>query len=281
MNRKVLKLSEKSDIVKSLENGVTVTMLSKKYGVAKSTICAIKKKKVEILKVASQISGCQKRKTLKRGELPKMEKNLYKWFCQQRLKNLPVTSELLKAKAKSLNEALNETETFSASDGWLQNFKHRFGIRFLKVSGEKLSTNPQLVEPFKQELKSVIEKLNLVNDQIYNADETGLFWRLLPEKTLVKHNEKTAPGRKAEKARLTFLACTNATGEHKIRPLVIGKAKNPRCFKNFVLPVDYDYSTKAWMTSTIFTNWFHSKFVPQVGESKMVCQYFSKTFLNS
>ncbi|XP_066261193.1 jerky protein homolog-like [Euwallacea similis] len=196
--------------------------------------------------------------------MPRMEKRLYEWFCKQRCKNLPVTSELLKTKAKLLYGELKEKEKFFASDGWLQNFKRRYGIRFLKISGEKLSTNPEMIEPFKQDLRSIIEKGNLVNEQIYNADETGLFWRLLPDKTLVKSDEKSAPGRKAEKARLTFLACTNATGAHKIRPLVIGKAKNPRCFKNFTLPVDYDYSAKAWMTSTIFENWFHRTFVPEV-----------------
>lgn len=264
MKRKVLTLSDKSDIIRSLESGVCVTTLSKKYGVAKSTICAIKKNKVNILKITSQAAGKLKRKTLKQGEMPRMEKKLYKWFCKQRFKNLPVTSELLKAKAKSLHEEMKEKEKFSASDGWLQNFKRRFGIRFLKISGEKLSTNPELVEPFKQNLRSIIERLNLVNEQIYNADESGLFWRLLPGKTLVRSDEKTAPGRKAEKARLTFLACTNATGEHKIRPLVIGKAKNPRCFKNFTLPVDYDFSRNAWMTATIFENWFHRTFVPEV-----------------
>ena len=136
----------------------------------------------------------------------------------------------------------------------------------MKISGEKLSTNPELVTPFQESLESSKNDLHLTNDQIYNADETGLFWKLLPQKTLVTSDEKTVPGRKAEKARLTFLACTNATGEHKVRPLVLGKAKNPTCFKNFTLPVDYDYSKNAWMTSAIFENWFHKSFVPQVSQ---------------
>lgn len=268
MKRKVLTLSEKSDIIKSLENGVSVTYLARKYDIAKSTVCGIKKNKANILSLTVRCAGKIKRKTLKSGENPRMEEKLYKWFCKQRSKNLPVTSELLKVKAKSLNAVLNETQRFSASDGWLQKFKRRFGIRFLKISGEKLSSNPELVAPFQQNLRSIINNLGLTNDQIYNADETGLFWKLLPEKTLVLNHEKTAPGRKAEKARLTFLACTNATGDHKVRPLVLGKAKNPRCFKNFALPVDYDYSKNAWMTSAIFENWFHKSFVPQVSQQK-------------
>lgn len=47
--------------------------------------------------------------------------------------------------------------------------------------------------------------------------------------------------------------------------MVIGKARNPRAFKNCSsLPVEY-YSTKnAWMTSGLFVKWFQESFVLQV-----------------
>ncbi|XP_039954172.1 jerky protein homolog-like [Bactrocera tryoni] len=69
---------------------------------------------------------------------------------------------------------------------------------------------------------------------------------------------------KTKKQRVTFLACTNATGVHKVKFLVIGKAKNPRSFKNFDSPVDYNCSKPSWMTAAIFKHWFHHSFVPQV-----------------
>ena len=31
---------------------------------------------------------------------------------------------------------------------------------------------------------------------------------------------------------MSILFCANATGSHKLRPLVIGKSLNPWCFKN-------------------------------------------------
>lgn len=37
---------------------------------------------------------------------------------------------------------------------------------------------------------------NLTKDAIFNADETGLFWKNLPDKTYVHSAEKTASGRK-------------------------------------------------------------------------------------
>lgn len=85
--------------------------------------------------------------------------------------------------------------------------------------------------------------MQLTNDQLYNADETGLFYKLLPDKTYVAACEKTAPGTKLKKERITALLCANADGSNKITPLVIGKAKKSRCFKGFNNPLDYDNSS--------------------------------------
>lgn len=98
----------------------------------------------------------------------------------------------------------------------------------------------------------------------YNADESGLFWKLLPEQTLVSANEKSAPGRKTSKERITFLACCNSDGSHRLKLLVIGKSKNPRAFKNAVLPVVYKSTVNAWMTAVVFKQWFDENFVSQV-----------------
>ncbi|XP_053954302.1 jerky protein homolog-like [Anastrepha ludens] len=113
-------------------------------------------------------------------------------------------------------------------------------------------------------LQEKIKEMEICSHQIYNADESGLYWKLLPEKTYVSLSEKQAPGRKSEKQRFTFMACTNATGNHKLKLLVIGKARNPRVFKNFNCPVEYKNSKSALMTSAIFKDWFHNSFVPQV-----------------
>jgi hypothetical protein len=45
------------------------------------------------------------------------------------------------------------------------------------------------------------------------------------------------------------------SGTDKLRLVVIGKYKNPRCFKGIIRkPVDYYHNQKAWMTSETFTN---------------------------
>ena len=58
------------------------------------------------------------------------------------------------------------------------------------------------------------------------------------------------------KDRLTAMTCSNMDSSDKLPLLVIGKAANPRCFKNVKsLPVQYHANKKAWMTSEIFIAW--------------------------
>jgi len=78
----------------------------------------------------------------------------------------------------------------------------------------------------------------------------------LPDKTLAPKGE-ACKGGKLAKERITVMLACSSTGE-KLKPLVIGKAKQPRCFKNiniYNLPVFWQSNKKAWMTAYIFTEW--------------------------
>lgn len=106
-------------------------------------------------------------------------------------------------------------------------------------------------------------------NQIFNCDETGLNFRLLPDSTLAAGFEKSAAGRKKSKDRVTLNLCSNASGTIKLPVHLIGKAKRPRCFKDVnmkLLPVKYTNQKNAWMTAEQFTEWFHHDFVPYVRE---------------
>ena len=53
-----------------------------------------------------------------------------------------------------------------------------------------------------------------------------------------------------------MFACS--ASDEKLKPLVIGKALKPRCFKNIKvhkLPVTWCHNKKAWMNSKIFSDW--------------------------
>lgn len=80
--------------------------------------------------------------------------------------------------------------------------------------------NPTTTEEWRKRLPSIIEKYD-PND-VYNADETGLFFKVLPTRSLVMAKE-TCKGDKRSKERFTVLLATNMTGTDKLQPLLIGK----------------------------------------------------------
>ena len=95
---------------------------------------------------------------------------------------------------------------------------------------------------FNEVLHLLFLRLNLSYDQVHNGDESGLFWKMLPSKTIAAQYEKSAPGYKSSKERLTIMTCSNETGIHKIKLTVIGKAKKPRSFEGTEIkyfPCDY------------------------------------------
>jgi hypothetical protein len=68
---------------------------------------------------------------------------------------------------------------------------------------------------------------------VFNTDETGLFYRALPEK-MFAYKEESCSGEKIVKELLTVLLCVSMSGE-KLKPLVIRKSLKPRRFKGIYL----------------------------------------------
>ena len=102
-------------------------------------------------------------------------------------------------------------------------------------------------------------------ENVYNADEYGLFYQCLPNKSYQLKTEECFGG-KHSKIRITGLVAVNAVGS-KLPMFVIGKAKKPRCFKNIkTLPCRYCAQKKSWMDSILFEEWvrdLNRKFVSQ------------------
>ncbi|XP_070550400.1 jerky protein homolog-like [Ptychodera flava] len=268
--RNMLDLDTKLSIIDRLERGESATKLSREFGVGKSTITDIKNSKAKLHDFASRMDTNVgvKRKIMKTAIDEALQKSVLTWFTQERRRGTLLAGQIITEKAKWFDEQLHgEQSQFKASTGWLKNFQQRHGIRQISVQGEKLSSNESKVEPFIRKLHEIIEKESYTPEQLYNADESGLYWKLLPRKTLAASSEKSAPGFKVSKDRVTVMGCANASGTHKLPPVIIGKSRNPRCFKHVNmdnLPVRYLHQANAWMSAELFSTWFRDDFVPSV-----------------
>lgn len=111
-----------------------------------------------------------------------------------------------------------------------------------------------VVDDWTRRIPDITEGYDLKD--VFNMDETGLYFRALPKQSMVMNGE-SCKGTKLAKERVTVLLACSAAGE-KLKPLVIGRAQNPRCLKNVEkssMPVIYRWNRKAWMTGTLCEEW--------------------------
>lgn len=188
------------------------------------------------------------------GKDEEVEDALWKWMKFAQSRKVPVNGPILCQKALDIAQRLRH-DTFTTSEGWLNRWKKRHNLIFTKLQGESTDADTDAATAWThKEMKNLLE--NYTPDNIYNADETALYFRALPDSTYVKKElRKHARGVKIAKDRLTVLVCCSMAGV-KQRLLVVGKSSNPRCFKNVrIFPCDYESSRKAWMTNAIWSAW--------------------------
>ncbi|XP_058800605.1 jerky protein homolog-like [Phymastichus coffea] len=272
-----LSIKDKLDIIAKLEKGQSTDDLAKFYNVDSSTIRNTRSSKSDILKRSLALEQSKQPLDSKRIRTEENIRDtaLYSWFEDERAAGTPISGSYLQEKALELHKAKGLEGDFKASNGWLNNFKKRYGIRELSMQEEKLSADSIGAEDFKSEMKNCIVEGGYSLDQMYNADETALYFRSLPRKTLAAGHERQAAGFKEPKERVTVMCCANATGSHKITPLVVGKFAKPRCFtkckeENILLPVKYTSSKSAWMSKKLFLDWFENVFIQEVKEKHPV-----------
>ncbi|XP_037521072.1 tigger transposable element-derived protein 4 [Rhipicephalus sanguineus] len=170
-----------------------------------------------------------------------------------RSQDIPLSGPVILAKAADFALQL-DYDDFAASDGWLHRFRERYDLVFRAVSGEMNAVNMETCEGWRSEvLQGYMEKYS--PQDIFNANETALFFKLLLAKTITYKGDKCTGGKKS-KERITVMLVANMTGTEKLLLFVIGKSRNPRCFKNiWSLPSDYAANKKAWMTGELFAQW--------------------------
>ena len=175
--------------------------------------------------------------------------------CEARSRNIPISGVMIQEKAVLLSMNYGYDD-ITGWNGWLDRWKARHNIRCSVLNGESADVPEEAVRNWGQRLPLLC--IGYEAKDIFNADETGMFFRAMPTKSMVTKGNSCNGGKNA-KDRITVLLAASTTGE-KLKPLVIGKSKKPWCFYGFEvvsLGIDYDFSKKAWMTTSIFTTWLN------------------------
>lgn len=283
--KKTLSLEIKLDILRRFDNGEKAVDIAKALNLPATTVRTIQARDRDKIKEAAKSVTSLDAKTMTRTRssfMIKMESLLSIWIQNQIAQKIPLSKMVIQAKAKSLFEdiksesmcndsvsgsATDKEEHFEASNGWFERYKIRANLHSITLKGEAASADTVAADRFPMELKAIIQEGGYDSKQVFNVDETGLFWKRLPKRTFISRTEKSAPGFKGSKDRLTLLLGGNANGDFKFKPFLVYQSENPRalkgCSKNR-LPVHWRANKKSWMTALLFKDWVSTCAIPEI-----------------
>ena len=243
--------------------------LAREYEVSEKTIRKIILAKDEIAERTTGRSEEVRLNTFRRSvaRFPELEDRLYEWIQALRIAKMEVSPMIIISKALKVAADMGiSAEDFSASWGWLRKFRLRKGLQSMLLHGEGAEVD--------RDDPALLASLDLVYDlisqydpeNVYNEDETGLFFRLLPRYTILMPYEdvSTTRGKKKSKDRVTLCVCANSTGSHKIPCTMVGKAARPACISGKTWPLPYYNQKRAWIDGPVFTKWLDEVFIPLV-----------------
>ena len=134
---------------------------------------------------------------MRKSKWPELDGHLHDWLVAARASGIDVTDEVLAIEARKLALGLGIAESeFNASVGFISRFKvrHQCTSKVKAGDGRDAAENPAIGEWQRDALPTLIEGVQPRN--IYNADETALFYRLLPHRTLIFEESAARVGKR-------------------------------------------------------------------------------------
>ena len=122
----------------------------------------------------------------------------------------------------------------------------------MNIAGEEGDVNPETIDSWNERVKELTKGYS--PRDVWNEDETGCFWKAMPEKSLSQKGKRCRGGKNTMQ-RITAGFFVNAEGK-KEGLIVIGSSRLPRCFTRLQNPsypcgAKYFSNEKAWMRTEI------------------------------
>ncbi|GBL88632.1 Tigger transposable element-derived protein 4 [Araneus ventricosus] len=178
--RKNLSFAEKNELIEKFQNSnLSKAAFAKANSIPRTTFNNILAAKL----CSSNAQICdQERKRQRLSPYENVDKALLSWIKYARSQNAPISWNVLKEKSLEFAIELGET-SFVASNGWLQRFNSRHNLSFKKLCGEAADFDSSSLKEWKDVvLRDILERYESAN--VFNVDECGLFYRILPDRTV-------------------------------------------------------------------------------------------------
>lgn len=292
--RKAYSIKDKLQAIERIKGGERQASVCRDFGVPGGTLRGWLKDEPKLRWFLEQLGGevGTQRKKMRLANEEEIDRAVYSWFLTLRQHGVPLSGPLIQAQAEAFARQIYGPEcTFKASHGWFWRWQKRHGISSQRIYGEAEppEASPAPRPPVKPEPAQPLgcgplpdrdhvrapappppTAAGYEDEQIYNANVTGLYWKLLPEQAarLGTGNPWAGScGRRWRGDRVTVLLAANLTGSHKLKPLVIGQLPDPPSLRHHnqdKFPASYRYSPDAWLSRPLLRGWFFEEFVPGV-----------------
>ena len=226
--------------------------LARKYGVSKSAINQIMKNKKQIINDYETNPTCKRKSSKGPDAFADVEQPLFDWFLNMRSQNQEISGALIVATAKKICTRLGAGDSTKLDISWVQRWRGRHNIKSIKLHGEA-GDCPDYNKWLQNTNREIAE---YAPEDIYNMDETALFYRATSGRTFIAENETSVKGRKSHKARVTLLVGCSLAGQ-KLPLIIVGTSVKPHWptfnGKRSKDPLKYLSSRKGWMTTSLFS----------------------------
>ena len=168
-----------------------------------------------------------------------IENELSGWVWSMWQDEVCISDALIRSKEYRLQRELNISvpselcTNHDISNVWLFKFERRNHFKSYRCHGDEGGADEEAIQ---REPPVLLQHLSsfCVND-VFNADEFGLFYRQLPNTTI---GPSRLRGRKKRKDGLKFLTCCQGDGTERLLSLVVGYSRRPGCFRRHNVALD-------------------------------------------
>lgn len=194
MKYRSISIKRKHEIIDRVENLQRKRKkdIAQEFKIPASTLSTILKNKDSLRKCHT--FGGSKRMRCKDPTRTDVDAALYQWFTAARAQSIPISGEILKAKAEELSKEMGSLE-WTCSSGWLSRCEKRHNITYRKICGESAGVDLNVCENWKESsLLPVLRRYDPSN--IFNTDEMVDFYQTKPMQLLVIYVHEVRTARK-------------------------------------------------------------------------------------